>query len=199
MTISEYAPDASLQGQSLASVAHRTQSSEYAAAIHLLRQSSGHVSMIFHTLEQQDIEAIFRQPYVMVASDGSALAPYGKLASGYYPHPRNYGCFPRVLSDFVRQRKLVALEEAVRKMSALPAARFGLEQRGLLRTGYRADVTVFDAAAIADTATFERPQEYPVGVEHVLVNGEWVVQHGEHTGQRPGRVLYAAASRGVTI
>jgi N-acyl-D-amino-acid deacylase len=174
-------------------VARLRESSEYDTAVQLLKQSNGQVSMIFHTLEQGDIDAIFRQPYVMVASDGSALAPYGKLAAGYYPHPRNYGCFPRVLSEFVRQRKLVALEEAIRKMTALPAARFGLEQRGLLRTGYRADVTVFDPATIADLATFERPQDYPEGIEHVLVNGDLVVEHREHTHKRPGRVLLAEA------
>jgi N-acyl-D-amino-acid deacylase len=195
MTISGYAPDASLQGRSLATVARLIELSEYATAVQLLRESNGHVSMIFHTLEEHDIEDIFRQPFVMVASDGSALAPYGRLASGCYPHPRNYGCFPRVLSDFVRQRKLVELEEAVRKMTALPATRFGLEQRGLLQTGYIADITIFDPATIVDRATFERPQEYPEGIEFVLVNGELVVEDGEHTGKRPGRVLFARAGR----
>jgi N-acyl-D-amino-acid deacylase len=191
MTISEYPPDASLQGKTLADVADRTSASEFETAVELLRQAQGHVSMIFHVLERADIERIFRQRFVMVASDGSALAPYGKLAADYYPHPRNYGCFPRVLGDFVRKRKLVKLEEAVRKMTSLPASRFGLEKRGLLKAGWRADVTVFDPKAVADRATFERPREYPAGIEYVLVNGAVVIERGEHTGKRPGKVLFA--------
>jgi N-acyl-D-aspartate/D-glutamate deacylase len=191
MTISEYPPDGLLQGKTLADVADRRNASEFETAVELLRQAQGHVSMIFHVLERADIERIFRQRFVMVASDGSALAPYGKLAADYYPHPRNYGCFPRVLGEFVRQRKLVKLEEAVRKMTSLPASRFGLEKRGLLKTGWRADVTVFDPKAVADRATFERPREYPAGIEYVLVNGAVVIERGEHTGKRPGKVLFA--------
>jgi N-acyl-D-amino-acid deacylase len=198
MTISEYAPDHSLQGQTLAQVARLKGCTAYEAAVELLRVSGGRVSMIFHILEEEDIESIFRQPFVMVASDGSALAPYGTLAAGYYPHPRNYGCFPKVLGDFVRNRQLVKLEEAVRKMTSLPAARFGLEDRGLLRPGYRADITVFDPTRVADKATFEQPQQYPEGIVHVFVNGELVVDRGEHTGRRPGRVLFAEGNREVT-
>jgi N-acyl-D-amino-acid deacylase len=191
MTISEYPPDGSLQGKTLADAADRTNASEFDTAVELLRQAQGHVSMIFHVLERADIERIFRQRFVMVASDGSALAPYGKLAADYYPHPRNYGCFPRVLGDFVRKRKLVKLEEAVRKMTSLPASRFGLEKRGLLKPGWRADVTVFDPKTVADRATFERPRVYPAGIEYVLVNGAVVIERGEHTGKRPGKVLFA--------
>ena len=147
--------------------------------------------MTYHVLETADIERIFRERFVMVASDGSAVAPYGKLAADYYPHPRNYGCFPKVLGDFVRKKRLVKLEEAVRKMTSLPAARFGLEKRGLLRRGWRADVTVFNPRTIADRATFEHPREYPAGIAYVFVNGEMVVERKGHTGKRPGRVLFA--------
>jgi N-acyl-D-amino-acid deacylase len=192
MAISEYEPDHSYQGRTLAEVARMRGSTAYETAVDLLRDSDGNVSLIFHTLEDDDIEAIFREPFVMVASDGSALAPYGKLAAGYYPHPRNYGCFPKVLGDFVRDRKLVTIQEAVRKMTSLPAARFGLEQRGLVRPGYRADITVFDPARVEDRATFEHPQEYPEGVHYVFVNGGLVIDQGEHTGARPGKVLFAA-------
>jgi len=191
MTISEYPPDGSLQGKTLAEVAGRRNAPEFDTAVALLREAQGRVSMIFHVLERVDIERIFRQRFAMVASDGSALAPYGKLAADYYPHPRNYGCFPRVLGDFVRKRKLVRLEEAVRKMTSLPASRFGLEKRGLLKAGWRADVTVFDPKTVADRATFERPREYPAGIEYVLVNGSMVIERGEHTGKRPGKVLFA--------
>jgi N-acyl-D-aspartate/D-glutamate deacylase len=196
MVVSEYAPDQSLEGRTLTEIAQLKGSTEFDTAVQLLRDSGGNVSMIFHTLEEEDIETIFRQQFVMVGSDGSALAPYGKLAAGYYPHPRNYGCFPRVLAEFVRRRKLVTLEEAVRKMTSLPAARFGLQDRGLLRPGYRADITVFDPTRVSDKATFAQPQAYPEGVVAVFVNGEMVVDGGEHTGRRPGKVLFATGSRG---
>ena len=190
MTVSEYAPEPTLQGKTLAEVARLKQVPELEAAVELLRGSRGHVSMIYHTLEEDDIETIFRQPFVMVASDGSAVAPYGPLASDYYPHPRNYGCFPKVLGDFVRTRNLVDLGEAIRKMTALPAERFRLEQRGQLRPGWRGDVTVFDPNTIADHASFAQPREYPEGIEYVFVNGELVLERGEHTGRRPGMVLF---------
>lgn len=191
MAISEFPPDAALQGKTLAQAARLKNASEFETAVALLRDAQGHVSMIFHVLEPEDIERIFRQRFVMVASDGSAVAPYGKLAADYYPHPRNYGCFPRVLGDFVRKRKLVKLEEAIRKMTSLPAARFGLEKRGLLKPGWSADVTVFDPKTVADRATFEKPREYPSGIAYVFVNGEMVLERGEHTGKRAGMVLFA--------
>jgi N-acyl-D-amino-acid deacylase len=194
MTVSEYAPDHSIERKTLAEVARLRRASEFVTAVELLRESRGSVSMIYHTLEERDIERIFRQRFVMVASDGSAVAPYGKLAADYYPHPRNYGCFPKVLGDFVRKRKLVKLEDAVRKMTSLPAARFGLEKRGLLRRGWRADVTVFDPKTVADRATFDRPREYPAGIAYVFVNGAMVIERGEHTGARPGKVLFANAT-----
>lgn len=189
MTVSEYPPEPALQGKTLAEVAQLKGTAEFEAAVELLRESSGHVSMIYHTLEEADIETIFQQPFVMVASDGSAVAPYGALAADYYPHPRNYGCFPRVLGEFVRTRQLVDLGEAIRKMTSLPAERFGLEQRGQLQVGWHADVTVFDPETVADRATFEQPRQYPEGIHYVFVNGQLVLDRGEHTGARPGAVL----------
>jgi N-acyl-D-amino-acid deacylase len=194
MTVSEYTPDHSIQGQTLTEVAAMRGTGEYLAAIELLRAAGGRVSMVFHTLEDDDIAAIFPQPYVMVASDGSALTPHGAAAEGSYPHPRNYGCFPKVLGEFVRERKLVTLEEAVRKMTSLPAARFGLARRGFLQPGAQADITVFDPATVADKATFSQPQQYPEGIIYVLVNGQVVVEQGKHTGRRPGQVLFAAGT-----
>ena len=194
MTVSEYSPDSSLEGKTLAQIAEMSHASAFDTALDLLTRSGGQVSMVFHTLEEDDIERIFVKPFVMVASDGSALAPYGKLASGYYPHPRNYGCFPKVLGDFVRDRGLVSIEEAVRKMTSMPAERFGLEQRGQIQPGWFADVTIFDPGTVADMATFERPQEYPTGISHVIVNGEVVLESGAHAGNAPGKVLFASAS-----
>jgi N-acyl-D-amino-acid deacylase len=196
MTVSEYAPDPPVQGKTLAAIAEMRGKSEFDTAVELLRESDAHVSMIYHTLEEDDIETIFREPFVMVASDGSAVAPYGALASDYYPHPRNYGCFPKVLGDFVRTRHLVDLGEAIRKMTSLPAERFNLGDRGQLRPDWRADITVFDPATVADRATFASPRQYPAGIRHVFVNGELVLDGDDHTGARPGRVLYANGARG---
>lgn len=192
MTISEYGPDRALQGRTLTEAAKSLGLPEFEAAAEMLRASEGKVSMVYHTLQNEDVERIFRQPFVMVASDGSAVAPHGKLAADYYPHPRNYGCFPRVLGEFVREKKLVKLEEAVRKMTSLPASRFRLENRGLLREGWRADVAIFNPETVADRATFDQPRQFPAGIPHVLVNGQLVIEGGEHTKGCPGRVLYAA-------
>jgi N-acyl-D-amino-acid deacylase len=194
MTVSAYSPDPSLVGQTLNEVADLKHAREFETAVELLRHSYGRVRMVYHTLEEEDVETIFQRPFVMVASDGLAVAPYGET-SDHNPHPRNYGCFPKVLGDFVRNRRLVPLQEAVRKMTSMPAARFGLEKRGLLREGWLADVTIFDPDTVADRASFDRPQEYPEGIASVFVNGSMVIKQGEHTGKRPGRVLYSSAVR----
>jgi N-acyl-D-aspartate/D-glutamate deacylase len=108
---------------------------------------------------------------------------------GLKPSPRTYGSFPRVLGEFVREQRVMSLEAAVRKMTSAPAARLGLRDRGLLRDGLAADVVVFDAARVRSLATYEEPRRYPVGIEHVLVNGELVIESGRHTGALPGRAL----------
>jgi N-acyl-D-aspartate/D-glutamate deacylase len=199
VVISQYSLDPLLQGRTLAEAAAAWHVSPFEAAITLLRGSGGHVSMIYHVLEESDVDTIFRQPFVMVASDGSAVAPDGILARDYYPHPRNYGCFPRVLGEFVRERQLVDLGEAVRKMTALPARQFRLERRGELREGWHADLTVFDPSTVADRATFDAPRAFPAGIVHVFVNGRQVIDRGEHTGDRPGTVLYGTARRSVAV
>jgi N-acyl-D-amino-acid deacylase len=193
VVVSQYTPEPALQGLTLEAIAAHKGMSNFDTAVEILRRSEGHVSMVYHVLQDADIEAIFREPFVMVASDGSAVAPSGVLAADYYPHPRNYGCFPKVLGEFVRERQLIDLGEAIRKMSALPAQRFGLEGRGQLRVGWYGDVTLFNPATVADRATFEQPRAYPDGIEHVFVNGRHVLNGAQHTGQRPGAVLFSAA------
>ncbi len=189
MTITEYGPNSSMEGKTLAEAAEELDLNEFAAAKELLEQSSGRVSMVFHTLEREDVERIFADPLVMVASDGSAVAPSGPLAADYYPHPRNYGCFPRVLGEFVRERRLTTLEQAIKKMTSLPASRFRLERRGQIKHGWHADITVFDPAIVADQASFNEPRRFPRGIHHVLVNGRPVVVDDVHTGATPGRLL----------
>ena len=126
-----------------------------------------------------------------MGSDGSALAVEGPLRAGV-PHPRNFGTFPRVLAKYVRDEKVISLEEAVRKMTSLPAATLGLPDRGTIAPGKWADLVIFDPATVADKATFEQPFQYPVGIDTVIVNGEVVLDEGQHTNARPGKVLRRA-------
>jgi len=129
-----------------------------------------------------------RQPFVSIGSDGLALATDGPLSAGH-PHPRSYGTFPRVLGRYVREEHVLTLEEAIRKMTSANAAKIGILDRGILRPGMMADVTVFDAVTIIDNATYENPHQYASGVEYVIVNGKVVLDHGQHTGARPGIIL----------
>jgi N-acyl-D-amino-acid deacylase len=151
-------------------------------------QLKGGCSAIFHAYDEPDVERFLQSPFGMIGSDGSLT----RLGDGA-PHPRAFGTFPRVLGHYVRERKILALEEAVRKMTSFPAARLGLQDRGLLKAGLAADVTVFDAATIADRSTFTDPHHYSVGVRHVVVNGRLTVKDGAHLGTRAGRVLHRQA------
>jgi N-acyl-D-aspartate/D-glutamate deacylase len=128
------------------------------------------------------------QPWCSIGSDGYAYAVEGPLRRGK-PHPRSFGTFPRVLGVYARERGLLRLEDAVRKMSSLNAAKLGLRDRGLLRAGNFADVTVFDPEGIVDRATYLDPFQYSAGIELVIVNGQVVLERGKHTGARPGRAL----------
>jgi N-acyl-D-amino-acid deacylase len=158
------------------------------AVIEILRQAKGEAEMILFMMSEENVALGLERPWVMIGSDGEGRAARGPYATGK-PHPRNYGTCPRFLGHYVRERGLLALPEAIRKMTSLPADKLGLADRGRLAHGARADVVVFDPATIADTATFADPHRYPLGVGWVLVNGQPVVAGGEHTGSRPGRVL----------
>ena len=147
-------------------------------------QLKGGCSAIFHAYDEPDVERFMQSPFGMIGSDGSLTRP-GDGA----PHPRAFGTYPRVLGHYVRERRVLLLEEAIRKMTSFPAARLGLADRGVLKTGLAADITVFDAASIADHATFTDPHHYSVGVRYVLVNGQVTIDRGVHTGRRAGRVL----------
>ena len=140
---------------------------------------------IFHAMSEADLVRILEHPATMIASDGE-IPVFGRAN----PHPRSYGTFARVLGVYVREKKAITLEEAIRKMSAFPAARLGLADRGLLRPGLKADIAVFDPAAVRDVATFTSPHQYAEGFSQVIVNGQVVFESGEMTAARPGRVLY---------
>ena len=128
-------------------------------------------------------------PWISFGSDAASQAAEGTFLKSM-PHPRAYGNFARLLGKYVRDEKLIPMEEAVRKLTHLPATNLGLDRRGLLKDGYYADVVVFDPAAIADKATYEKPHQYSVGVRHVFVNGTQVLKDGEHTGAKPGRAVW---------
>ena len=137
---------------------------------------------------EEDMNFALVQPWCSIGSDGSALSIEGELRRGN-PHPRNFGTFPRVLGVYVRERKLLTLEDAVRKMTSLNAARIGLRDRGLVREGLAADICVFDPERIIDHATYTDPFQYNDGIEYVLVNGQVVLDRGKHTGASAGHVL----------
>lgn len=184
--------DPALAGRSLAQITDargKAPTPENAAETAMELQEKGGCSAIYHAIDERDVERILRYPFTMVASDGE-IPIFGKAS----PHPRSYGTFARVLGRYVRERKTLTLEDAVRRMSALPAARLNLGDRGLLRPGMKADIAIFDAAGIADKATFAEPHQYAAGVRDVLVNGKVVLRDGKLTGERPGRVLYGPAA-----
>lgn len=144
----------------------------------------GGAGMVYHVLDDGDVDRIMVHPQVMIASDGRLTRPGDGV-----PHPRSYGTFPRVLAQYVRERRILSLEEAVRKMTAMPAARMGLSDRGRVAEGWMADLVVFDPATIADRATFADPHRYPDGISFVIVNGELAVDRGRFRDARSGRVL----------
>lgn len=153
--------------------------------ITLMAEDGGRISGMFHTMSEDDVRLVMRQPWVAIASDGAAI----NLDAPGVPHPRNYSTSARVLGYYVREQGVLTMEDAVRKMSGLPAQILGLRDRGLLREGYAADIAVFDPAAVGETNSFEKTKSYAKGVQYVLVNGTLVIDKGEHTGAKPGTVI----------
>ena len=160
----------------------------------LLIEENGSVSTVYFHHSEEDMKYALRQPFVSIGSDGTAVTEKGPLAAGH-PHPRYYGTFPRVLGKYVREEKVITLEEAIRKMTSANTAKIRVFDRGLLRPGQWADVAVFDAGKIIDHATYEKPHQYATGVEYLLVNGKVVLDHGQHTGARPGAILYGQGKK----
>ncbi|MBV8602731.1 MAG: amidohydrolase family protein [Candidatus Eremiobacteraeota bacterium] len=180
--------NAELAGLRVDEIAARRGVSPERAAVELLLEERLHVGCAFFAMSEDDVATVYSAGFCAVASDASARAYSGITARGV-PHPRTYGCFPRVFSRFVRTKKVLTIEEAVRRMTSLPATTFNLRGRGTIEPDAYADLVVFDPERIADRATYERPFEAPVGIAHVCVNGEFVVRDGVPTGRRPGRVL----------
>ena len=176
------------EGRSLADLADEAGEEAPTLALDLLAASGGRASVMLFAMSEDNLVKWLRMPYVAIGSDSSSRSAEGPTAEGK-PHPRSYGTSARFLGRYVRDQGLMALAEGIRRLTGLPASRLGLDKRGVLRPGARADVTVFDPDAIADQATYQHPQQYSVGVRHVLVNGAVALADGELTGVRNGRFL----------
>jgi len=180
--------DSTMEGLTIKEILERKKQPatiENAAILIMEMIKEGNVSAIYTCLSDEDIERIMRHPAVMHASDGSVV----QIGEGS-PHPRNFGTFPRVLARYVRDKHVLTLEEAVRKMTSLPASMIGAETRGILKKGLWADIVIFDPETIRDKATFHNPHQYPEGIFYVIVNGIPVIKEGEITEDLPGNVLY---------
>lgn len=162
--------------------------------VELLVAGRGSVGMIGYGMEEANTERLLAHPLAMVCSDGGSYAPYGPLSEAS-PHPRVYGSFPRWLGHYVRDRGVLPLAEAIRRITLRPAEKLRLVDRGVIREGAFADLVAFDPATIEDGATFEQPHRYPQGIEHVVVNGTVTIRHGEQTGVRGGRPIRGVGAR----
>jgi len=154
----------------------------------LLIEERDQVGMVLFMMNEENLKRILSHPLVGVGCDSSVMAPYGKLSGGK-PHPRGYGSFPRVLGKYIREERIALLPDMIKKLTSLPAKRFGFKKRGCLEKGYYADIVLFDKKTVKDMATYDDPHRYPEGIEFVIVNGEVVINRGEHTGRLPGKVL----------
>lgn len=185
--------DASLAGKNLADIAHLRglePTVDNAAEATLWLVENGGCEGVFHAASEEDVQRVMAHPATMIASDGG-VPVFGVGA----PHPRSYGTFARVLGVYVREKGVITLEDAVRKMTSFPASRLGLGDRGVLRAGMKADIAVFDSARVKDMATYDKPHQYAVGFDYVVVNGQIVYEGGAMTAARPGRVIYGAGKR----
>ncbi len=175
-------------GRTVAEIAAGRDIDPFDAALDYIVADRGQTRVLVTSISEDDVKALIASPKVMVGSDGNAVAPYGTTGQGK-PHPRFYGTFARVLGHYVRALGLLPIETAVHKMTGASAAALGLADRGVLRAGAAADLTVFDPETIAEEASYQDPHRFATGVDHVFVNGTAVLAHGEHTGAVPGRML----------
>ncbi len=184
-------PDnAKYEQKTIAQIATETGKDPADAAWDLVAAGRGRVMAIYHMMGEPDIETALRFPWTSIGSDAGAVLQLGMPDETGLPHPRSFGNFPRVIAKYVKERHVLTLPEAVRKMTGWPATRMRLANRGTIAVGNWADVTIFDYDALQDRATYEKPMEFPTGIEWVLVNGVVTIDHGKHTGAKAGRVLW---------
>jgi len=178
-----------LTGKTLAEAAKLRGKDPIETIMDLVYEDHSRVQTVYFMISEVNIKKQLRQPWVSLGSDAASMAPEGAFLRSS-THPRAYGNFARLLGKYVREEKVITLQEAVRRLSGLPATNLGLDHRGFLKPGMFADVVIFDPATIADRATYENPHQYSVGVKDVFVNGVQVLKDGEHTGAKPGRALW---------
>jgi N-acyl-D-amino-acid deacylase len=176
-------------GKRLSQIAAERKQDNWDTLFALVSENEGRVGALYHMMSEDDVTAAMQFPWVSVGTDGTAIKPEGELGRGQ-PHPRSYGTFPRILGRYVREQKVLTLPEAIRKMTSLAATQLNIAERGTLKEGFFGDVVIFDPNTVADTATFEKPHQFPIGIETVIVNGVITVRNGQHKGARAGRALY---------
>jgi N-acyl-D-amino-acid deacylase len=185
--VASYEPDHSFNGKSIAEITKqargKTDVTNQIEQIIAMYEAGG-AGMVYHGMSEDDVQRIMREPFTMIASDSGV-----RQVDESVPHPRGYGNNVRVLGRYVRELQLITLEDAIRKMTSLPAQTFGFRDRGLVREGFAGDLVIFDEKTIADRATFDKPHQYPVGISYVIVNGEQVFANGQMAGARPGMTL----------
>jgi N-acyl-D-amino-acid deacylase len=178
-----------LQGKTLDEIAQIRKKDPIETMMDLLAEDESRISTVYFLMSEDNVRKLVKLPWTSFGCDEASQAPEGVFLKSM-PHPRAYGNFARLLGKYVRDEKLIPLEEAIRKLTGLPAANLGLDRRGLLTEGHFADVVVFDPDTIIDKATYDKPHQYAVGMRHVIVNGLHVLKDGEHTGAKPGRALW---------
>jgi N-acyl-D-amino-acid deacylase len=186
--VAYYRADTTFNGKSIEQVnlmMKRKHKARYEAETVMDMMQKGGAGMVFHGMSDEDVERIMKYPFNMFASDAS-IRVFGQGS----PHPRGYGTNARVLSKYVRDEKIISLEEAIRRMTSLPAQKFGLTDRGLLREGYAADILIFDEKEVKDISTYDKPHAFSRGFKYVIVNGQLVVEDEKHLGTRSGKALY---------
>lgn len=178
----------SCEGKLIGQIAKERGCTSYEAVVDLIIAEDASVKCIWFAMSEDEVAEIMQHPYALFGTDGRACADYGELSKGSV-HPRYYGTYPRILGHYVREKKALSLEEAIKKSTKAPARHFKIQNRGELKENYYADLVIFSPEKITETSTFANPHSYADGIEYVIVNGETVIAHGEHTGALPGKIL----------
>lgn len=176
------------EGMNIEQISEYLNLSPHEVVIKLLIEEGGVIKIIFSAMIETDLIEVMKQSMAIYCTDGLAVSPYGNYKE-IKVHPRYYGSYPRILGRYVREKKIMSLEDAIHKMTLLPAIKMNIRDRGFLAVGYKADITIFDKERIIDEATFDNPHQYPVGIKDVIINGIPVVKNEEHTGELPGEIL----------
>ena len=178
----------SYNGKSIKELSFEWNIDTFETFVKLLLDNNGNVSIIGHSMREESVEKFIHFPLISIGSDSSGRKP-GEGPLGGVTHPRAYGTFPRVISRYWREKNLISLSEAIRKMTGLSAAKLRLKERGLIKEGYYADLVIFDLEKISGLATFNDPIKFPVGIDYVIVNGVIVAEKGKHINKKPGRII----------